>query len=105
MGGTQFGKFLDFCKDTGSLRSTLPVCNLFDESAARGGTIGYGGCNLTGIHLGGGRYLANLGSIIIAFIAILVSLFLLWRSDRKKAAVGRRYAEQRTAPCAQWAQN
>src|SRR5258708_1928073 len=30
------------------------------------------------------------GSILFAFIAILVSLVLLWRSDRKKAAVGRR---------------
>lgn len=31
------------------------------------------------------------GSILLAFIAILVSLALLWRSDKKHAAVGRRY--------------
>lgn len=31
------------------------------------------------------------GSILIDGIAILVTLFLLWRSQRKKAAVGRRY--------------
>lgn len=30
------------------------------------------------------------GSILLAFISILTSLFLLWRSDRKQAAVGRR---------------
>ena len=30
------------------------------------------------------------GSILFAFIAILVSIALLWRTDRKKAAVGRR---------------
>lgn len=33
------------------------------------------------------------GSILIAFVAILVSLFLLWKTDRKKAAVGRRSVE------------
>jgi len=43
-----------------------------------------------GIPLSGGRHLANLGSIIFAFIAILAALWLLWKSDRKKAAVGRR---------------
>lgn len=30
------------------------------------------------------------GSILIDALAILVTLFLLWRSQRKKAAVGRR---------------
>lgn len=88
---TRYGDFNTFCRDTGSEFSTLPVCNLFDQSPARGGTSPwYGGCRLVGISLSGGRHLANLGSIIVAFIAILVSLFLLWRSDRKKAAVGRR---------------
>ncbi|KAK5118604.1 hypothetical protein LTR85_008069 [Meristemomyces frigidus] len=88
---TQYGVFRDFCRDTGSQHSTLPVCNLFNESPARGGAAPYyGGCNLEGISLGGGRHLANLGSILIAGAAILASLFLLWRSDRKKAAVGRR---------------
>jgi Chitin synthase export chaperone len=50
----------------------------------------FGGCPLNGISLGGGRYLANLGSILVAFIAILVSVYLLLRSNRKAAAVGRR---------------
>lgn len=40
--------------------------------------------------MSGDRYLANLGSILIAAIAIATSCFLLWRSERKKAAVGRR---------------
>lgn len=35
---------------------------------------------------------AGLGSILLAFIAILVSALLIWRSDKKHAAVGRRYA-------------
>lgn len=63
---------------------------LFDESASRGGN-GFGGCDLRGISLGGGRYLANLGSILIDGLAILIALFLIWRSNRKRAAVGRRY--------------
>jgi len=88
---TQFGAFHNFCRDTGSEFSTLPVCNLFHESPARGGqSPWFEGCNLVGIPLSGGRHLANLGSIIIAFFAIVASLYLLWRSDRKKAAVGRR---------------
>lgn len=45
---------------------------------------------LYGIGLGGGRYLANLGSILVDGLAILTLLFLLWRSERKAAAVGRR---------------
>ncbi|KAJ5745250.1 hypothetical protein N7520_010432 [Penicillium odoratum] len=77
----------DFCRD-----STLPVCNLFlDNQPPNGGPNGtFGGCPLDGISLSGGRHLANLGSILIAFIAILASLFMLWRSDKKHAAVGRR---------------
>ncbi|KAI9850590.1 MAG: hypothetical protein M1824_003209 [Vezdaea acicularis] len=84
MGSTQFGKFHNFCRD-----STLPVCNLFLESYNRGGN-GFGGCELTGISLSKGRHLRNLGSILLCGIAIVVSAFLLWRSERKKAAVGRR---------------
>ncbi|OJJ44146.1 hypothetical protein ASPZODRAFT_72393 [Penicilliopsis zonata CBS 506.65] len=84
MGGTQFGKFHDFCRD-----STLPVCNLFVANNQPPNEA-YGGCALLGIGLSGGRHLSNLGSILLAFIAILTSLFLLWRSERKKAAVGRR---------------
>ena len=88
---TQYGNFADFCRDTGNRYATLPICNLFSESPARGGSAPYyGGCTLEGISLGGDRHLANLGSIVIAFIAILASLFMLWRSERKKAAVGRR---------------
>jgi hypothetical protein len=45
---------------------------------------------LRGISLSGDRYLANLGSILVAGIAILVTAFLLWRTERKAAAVGRR---------------
>ncbi|KAL4900002.1 hypothetical protein BDW74DRAFT_104802 [Aspergillus multicolor] len=84
MGSTQFGNFDDFCRD-----STLPVCNLF-VSSNQPPNAAYEGCPLLGIGLSGDRYLANLGSILLAFMAILVSLFLIWRSDRKQAAVGRR---------------
>lgn len=45
---------------------------------------------LRGISLSGNRNLANLGSILLCGIAILVTVFLLWRADRKAAAVGRR---------------
>ncbi|OOF96162.1 hypothetical protein ASPCADRAFT_207521 [Aspergillus carbonarius ITEM 5010] len=84
MGSTQFGNFNDFCRD-----STLPVCNLF-VSNNQPPNKEYNGCPLYGIELSNGRYLSNLGSIILAFISILVSLMLLLRSDRKRAAVGRR---------------
>ena len=63
---------------------------LFSESQSRGGN-GFGGCDLVGFSVGGSRRLANLGSIIIDGIAIALSLFLIWRSNRKRAAVGRRY--------------
>jgi len=85
----KYGNFADFCRDSGNQWSTLPVCNLFSQSRTRGGD-GWSGCDLTGISLGDGKHLANLGSIILCGIAILVSLFLIWRSERKKAAVGRR---------------
>ncbi|KAJ5661701.1 uncharacterized protein N7477_009317 [Penicillium maclennaniae] len=83
MGSTQFGNFHDFCRD-----STLPVCNLFKVNQPP--NLHYNGCPLYGIKLSGDRYLANLGSILLAFIAILVSVVLIWRSERKHAAVGRR---------------
>ena len=67
MPNTTYGKFYDFCKDTGSLHSTLPVCNLFNESLARGGN-GYGGCDLIGIKLSHGRNLANLGTFLLGNI-------------------------------------
>lgn len=79
-----FGNFHNFCRD-----STLPVCNLFDESRTKGGP-GFGGCELRGISLSGDRFLRNLGSIILCGLAILTALILLWRSEKKRAAVGRR---------------
>jgi len=84
MGSTQFGDFHDFCRD-----STLPVCNLFNPPF-HNNSASYGGCVLTGISLKNGEHLGNLGSILLAGVAIAVSIFLLWRSDRKLAAVGRR---------------
>ncbi|KAF9893561.1 hypothetical protein FE257_010873 [Aspergillus nanangensis] len=84
MGSTQFGKFHDFCRD-----STLPVCNLFIANN-QPPNAEFGGCALTGIHLSGDRNLSNLGSILLAFFGIVISLFLIWRSERKQAAVGRR---------------
>ncbi|GKT78978.1 chitin synthase export chaperone [Colletotrichum tofieldiae] len=46
----------------------------------------WGGCELTGISLSGGRKLGNLGSILLAALAIVASIYLLLRSERKKAA-------------------
>lgn len=46
---------------------------------------------LTGVPLSGGRHLGNLGSILLCGIAIVTAAFLLLRSERKKAAVGRRF--------------
>ncbi|TWU78808.1 hypothetical protein ED733_007241 [Metarhizium rileyi] len=84
MGSTDFGNFKAFCKD-----STLPVCNLF--SGPKHDQNGpWGGCRLTGIPLGNNRHLANLGSIILCGVAISISITLLLRSERKRAAVGRR---------------
>jgi len=86
---TAYGNFHNFCRDTGSIHATLPVCNLFAGSPSRDGT-GFGGCDLEGISLGGGRNLANLGSILCAGLAVLVAAFLIMRSNMKRAAVGRR---------------
>lgn len=80
---TQFGDFHNFCRD-----STLPICNLFPGfSYADPSQLS---CVLTGIPLKHGKHLGNLGSILLCGIAIAISLFLLWRSERKQAAVGRR---------------
>jgi Chitin synthase export chaperone len=62
---------------------------LFEKANQPPGS-GYGGCVLYGIHLRNGQYLANLGSILVCGIAIAVALLLLFRSERKAAAVGRR---------------
>ncbi|KAK2607469.1 hypothetical protein N8I77_006138 [Diaporthe amygdali] len=83
MGSTQFGNFGNFCRD-----STLPVCNLLTNSHDQNG--GWGGCALTGIALSGGRRLGNLGSILLCGVAIATAIYLILRSERKKAAVGRR---------------
>ncbi|KAI0025262.1 chitin synthase III catalytic subunit [Xylariomycetidae sp. FL0641] len=83
MGSTSFGNFEAFCRD-----STLPVCNVLSENHNQ--TAQWGGCELRGISLGGGRHLGNLGSILLCGIAIAVTIFLILRSERKKAAVGRR---------------
>lgn len=86
MGSTQFGNFGNFCRD-----STLPVCNLLTNSHDQTG--GWGGCELTGIPLSGGRRLGNLGSILLCGIAIATAIYLILRSERKRAAVGRRYVD------------
>ncbi|KAH8907003.1 chitin synthase export chaperone [Coniochaeta sp. PMI_546] len=83
MGSTQFGNFENFCRD-----ATLPVCNLLSDSHNQTGP--WGGCELRGIPLSGGRYLGNLGSILLCGIAIATSIYLILRSERKRAAVGRR---------------
>ncbi|RMZ77937.1 hypothetical protein DV738_g4180, partial [Chaetothyriales sp. CBS 135597] len=83
----QYGKFQDFCRD-----STLPVCNVLLPKGTQNQPIAsaYGGCELRGIHISGDRYLGNLGSILVSGLAIFATLFLLWRTNRKAAAVGRR---------------
>ncbi|CAO2648485.1 Nn.00g077520.m01.CDS01 [Neocucurbitaria sp. VM-36] len=86
---SRYGKFDDFCRDSGNSWSTLPVCYLFNEAPTKGGS-GWGGCTLQGFPVGGDDRLRNLGSILVCAIAVVVSAFLLWRSQRKKAAVGRR---------------
>jgi hypothetical protein len=85
MGSTQFGNFHNFCRD-----STLPICNLFPGFNYTNPSGFDERCHLTGIALSNGRHLGNIGSILIAALAIVVSAFLLWRSERKQAAVGRR---------------
>ncbi|PSK45240.1 hypothetical protein B9Z65_2380 [Elsinoe australis] len=87
---TQYGRFQDFCRDTGNTRSTLPPCNLFLLAPNSPTTDFAGGCTLEGIPLSGGRRLANLGSILVDGIALAICAFLFWRSNRKRAAVGRR---------------
>ncbi|KAI2471829.1 chitin synthase III catalytic subunit [Annulohypoxylon bovei var. microspora] len=82
MGSTNFGNFDAFCRD-----STLPVCNVLSSTNDQ---RGFGGCDLQGIPLSGDRYLGNLGSILLCGVAIVVSTLLVLRSERKKAAVGRR---------------
>ncbi|PNY24635.1 Export control protein chs7 [Tolypocladium capitatum] len=74
----------DFCKD-----STLPVCNLL-SSPGHDQNGPWGGCQLTGIPLSGGRHLGNLGSILLCTVAIAAAAFMVLKSEKKRAAVGRR---------------
>ncbi|KAI1003610.1 hypothetical protein K3495_g4601 [Podosphaera aphanis] len=83
--GSQFGSFRDLCR-----KSTLPVCNLFPGFSYANPSRFRGSCQLIGMPLSGGRHIGNLGSMIFAFIAILVAIGLIALSQRKKAAVGRR---------------
>ncbi|KAF9869335.1 chitin synthase export chaperone [Colletotrichum karsti] len=83
MGSTQFGNFFNFCRD-----STLPVCNVLSNNHTQEGP--WGGCELKGIPLSDNRKLGNLGVILLCFVAILTTGYLYFRSERKKAAVGRR---------------
>lgn len=84
MGSTQFGNFKNFCRD-----STLPICNLL-VSKPLPYNKQFGGCELVGLTWGKDKQIANLGSILLCAIAILASAVLIWRSELKKAAVGRR---------------
>jgi hypothetical protein len=72
-------------------KSRIDNIQLFTKNIQPPG-IGYGpgACVLRGINLSNGHNLANLGSILLCGIAILVAIFLLLRSERKAAAVGRR---------------
>ncbi|TLD25352.1 hypothetical protein PspLS_06023 [Pyricularia sp. CBS 133598] len=79
-----FGNFGPFCEG-----STLPVCNVLNKDG-KGQDGGWGGCNLKGIPLPNTQYLGNLGVILVCVVAIVVAIYLLLRSERKKAAVGRR---------------
>ncbi|ETN43851.1 uncharacterized protein HMPREF1541_10982 [Cyphellophora europaea CBS 101466] len=87
MGSTQYGNFGDFCRD-----STLPVCNIVTSVPNQPPGLPFepDACVLRGISLSNDRYLANLGSILVAGLAIILTLGLLWRTERKAAAVGRR---------------
>ncbi|GAB1313265.1 hypothetical protein MFIFM68171_03475 [Madurella fahalii] len=83
MGSTKFGNFDEFCRDT-----TLPICNLLSPTDNQSGP--WEGCQLRGIALSEGRFLGNLGSILLCGAAVAVTTVLLLRSERKRAAVGRR---------------
>ncbi|KAI1323809.1 chitin synthase III catalytic subunit [Xylariaceae sp. FL0255] len=85
MGSTKFGNFEAFCRD-----STLPVCNVLSNTHNQDGPWNAGGCTLLGLSLKNGEHLGNLGSILLCGIAILVSAGLIFLSQRKRAAVGRR---------------
>ncbi|VUC27181.1 unnamed protein product [Clonostachys rosea] len=79
MGSTEFGNFNKFCA-----HSTLPVCNLLSPPTNDQDGGDWGGCKLVGIALEGGRNLTNVGSIILASIAVIVTTLILSSSGRKK---------------------
>jgi len=87
---SRYGKFDDFCRDSGNSWSTLPICYLFREASTYTNSGWENGCTLEGFSVGGDDRLRNLGSILVDGIAIIITALLLWRSQRKKAAVGRR---------------
>ncbi|KAF3918895.1 hypothetical protein ABW20_dc0104577 [Dactylellina cionopaga] len=80
---TQFGKFYNFCRD-----STLPICNLFEFSSSPHRDL-VKSCTLAGFKAGN-QQLENLGAIILCGFALLTVIYLIWRSEKKQAAVGRR---------------
>lgn len=80
---TQFGKFYNFCRD-----STLPVCNLYAYSSSPHRALQQS-CVLTGFSVGDNP-LTNLGVILVSGFSLFAVAYLLWRSERKQAAVGRR---------------
>ncbi|KAI5293196.1 hypothetical protein KEM52_005758 [Ascosphaera acerosa] len=52
----------------------------------------YGGCALTGIPLSGGRHLGNMGDIVLCVASMIVMGIFIACTERRKAAVGRRFA-------------
>lgn len=82
---SEFGNFHNFCRD-----STLPVCNLFPQFSYPKSPGLSESCRLTGFSIGRGQYVGNIGSVLIAIVAIIVTLFLIALAERKLAAVGRR---------------
>ncbi|KAK6341065.1 hypothetical protein TWF696_009373 [Orbilia brochopaga] len=80
---TQFGKFYNFCRD-----STLPACSLYANSSSPHRPLEQS-CVLTGFSVGDNP-LRNLGLVLVSGISVFVVAYLLWRSERKQAAVGRR---------------
>ncbi|KAI5819015.1 chitin synthase III catalytic subunit [Pyronema omphalodes] len=81
---SQFGNFHDFCRD-----STLPVCNIFAQNGLQFDGGIEKSCELKGF-AAGDRNIRNLGTVLLCAVALIVTAILYWRSERKKAAVGRR---------------
>jgi len=86
---SKFGNFGDFCRD-----STLPVCNLFNNRDPQT-------CVLMGFTAVNGHRIQNLGMQVVCCvnadftgdtllcgIALAVTLYLFYITERRKAAVG-----------------